>query len=198
MTRCTISTAGSSHSSAETMTSWRIPRNRVNETRFSSSSSSRPHTGLRIETKAACGPDRPAPKGRPFLRKRHVRKACTVVAIVPARAIQLKMRVVSMASPRHRQRRSRWPFQSSYGKAAPSLERAQNFPLALPARKERLPRVQMLLAMEIAVADVRKLRARNRREKIPATGHLPQVDQISQLFAPVPQIEGVGEPVRLL
>src|SRR5262245_53359940 len=55
----------------------------------------------------------------------------------------------------------------------------------------------MLRLMEIAVGDERKFRACDRREEIEAAGDLPQIDELADLLAPVPEIERVREPLRL-
>src|ERR1041384_90145 len=68
---------------------------------------------------------------------------------------------------------------------------------ALLAAHQRLPRVEVLRLVEVAVGDIREVFHARDREEVVAVGGFPHVDEVRQLVAVIPQVAGADlEPPR--
>ena len=227
MTRRAAGTAGSHSRSAERTTSYETPVRRANDARFSSRPSSSPERGLRIEMRGdvvvkasggklfAAGPRRPGAKGRPSEQPDHEARLDgrqdgadrgqgeeAVVTSWRSRGRRLD-EAGNDAARAQRLGLVRNACGDGTGsgrcvRPSPSgAEVREDRVRCFLSRRSRLPRVEVREVVEVAVADDGKAGARNLREEVPAT-RAPRGRRAARLPAPVPQVEGVREPVRLL
>src|SRR5262245_50800031 len=74
--------------------------------------------------------------------------------------------------------------------------RAHGWPVLLGAH-QRLPRIEVLRFVKVAVGDVRKVLEAGYREQIVAIAGFPYIDEIGQLIAMIPQVAGADlDPSR--
>ena len=161
------------------------------DSRFSSRPSSRPQSGFRIETGGGEAGTRSPARGpaQAPQRDRGRRRVDPRRTPRPARRDGRGGRHAVAASSRG---------QAQHADPRPAPQRREDALAVLLRLEQRLPGVEVLGTVEVAVGQVRQALARDDRVELPAAADLPEIEQRRHELAAVPEVPGVGEPLAHL